>query len=183
MVGSTAMIVTCLGVAALTLGAFTYRMGEPMNETKNPWGFEQESPKRADKLVLTDAEWKARLSPDAYDILRKSDTEPAFCKGFYDNHKVGTYYCAGCGQELFRSDAKFDSGTGWPSFFQPVDKKAVWLKMDSSFGMVRWEVRCSKCDGHLGHVFEDGPAPTGLRFCMNSEAMTFKEDPAGAKKE
>ena len=177
------MIATCLGVAAFTIGAFTYRMGTTINDTKNPWGFQQESPKRADKLVLSDAEWKARLSPDAYRILRNDGTEPAFCKGFYDNHLTGTYYCAGCGQELFRSDAKFDSGTGWPSFFQPVSKEAVWLKLDTSFGMIRWEVRCSKCDGHLGHVFDDGPAPTGLRFCMNSEAMTFKEDSGAKKKE
>ena len=173
------MIAVTLGAAAVALGAFTFRLGSGGAETKNPWGFQQESPKREDKLVLTDDEWKARLTPSQYKILRHDGTEPAFCGRFFDNHLTGTYYCAGCGQALFRSDAKFDSGTGWPSFFQPINKDAVWLHMDTSFGMVRWEVRCSKCDGHLGHVFDAGPAPTHLRFCMNSDAMTFKEDEKG----
>jgi len=181
---SNTMIAIALGAAALVIGAVTYHPGmSEGNGPKNPWGFAQESPKRSDKLVLTDAEWKKKLTPGQYKILRNDGTEPAFCGVFYDNHKTGVYHCAGCGLELFRSDAKFDSGTGWPSFFQPVNKEAVWLHMDTGFGMVRWEVRCSKCDGHLGHVFDDGPAPTHLRFCMNSDAMTFTEDKVGAKKE
>jgi methionine-R-sulfoxide reductase len=134
------------------------------------------SPKRADKLVLTDAEWKKRLTPEQYKILRAKGTEPAFCGLLNDNHEVGTYYCAGCGLALFRSDSKFISGTGWPSFFQPIAKDAVWTHRDYSFGMVRDEVMCARCDGHLGHVFSDGPPPTGLRFCMNSAALKFVAD-------
>jgi methionine-R-sulfoxide reductase len=178
------MIATWLGVTAFVIGAFTFRSGMDAGaETKNPWGFHQESPKRADKLVLSDAEWRDRLTASQYKILRNDGTEPAFCGVFYDNHKIGTYHCAGCDLALFKSDAKFDSGTGWPSFFQPVDKDAVWLKRDVGFGMVRWEVRCARCDGHLGHVFEDGPAPTGLRFCMNSDAMKFEDEKPVKKKE
>lgn len=169
------MISTVLGISAFLIGSFVYRAGTPGTDPKNPWGYAQESPKRADKVVLTEAEWKKKLTPSQFKILRNDGTEPAFCGVFYDNHKIGTYVCAGCGLPLFKSDTKFDSGTGWPSFFQPVSKDAVWLHLDKGFGMVRWEVRCARCDGHLGHVFEDGPAPTGLRFCMNSDAMGFTE--------
>ncbi len=130
--------------------------------------------------MLSDAEWKKRLTPEQYKILRNKGTEAAFCGRFTDNHKKGTYSCVGCGLELFRSDAKFDSGTGWPSFFQPATKNAVWTKTDRSYGMARTEVLCARCDGHLGHVFNDGPRDKGgLRFCMNSEVMTFK--PASRK--
>lgn len=139
-------------------------------------GFLCESPKRDDKFVKTDAEWRKLLTPEQYKILRGHGTEAAFCGAFYDNHKEGFYRVAGSGQPVFKSDAKFDSGTGWPSFFQPYDMDAIWLKPDLSYGMVRMEVLASRCDGHLGHVFEDGPADkTGLRFCINSEALTFEE--------
>lgn len=173
------MVAIWLGLTAFIVGAFTYRMGtsETVSSTgKNPWGFQQESPKRPDKVILSDKEWKAKLTDSQYKILRNHGTETAFCGVFYDNHKTGTYHCAGCDLPLFRSDAKFDSGTGWPSFFQPVKKENVWLRLDTSYGMRRWEVLCSRCDGHLGHVFEDGPKPTGLRFCMNSDAMGFTEE-------
>lgn len=133
------------------------------------------SPKRKDKVVLTDAAWRAKLTPEQYRILRKQGTEAAFCGKFHDNHKKGTYSCVGCDLPVFRSDAKFDSGTGWPSFFQPAAKDSVWVKTDRSHGMVRKEVLCARCDGHLGHVFSDGPRPSGLRFCINSEVLTFEE--------
>ena len=126
-----------------------------------------------EKLTLTDAEWKARLSPEQYQVLRQHGTERAFT-GIYDNNKApGDYHCAGCGSLLFTSDAKFDSGSGWPSFMRPADNDAVVEVRDVSHGMTRIEVRCAKCDGHLGHVFPDGPAETGLRYCMNSASLDF----------
>jgi peptide-methionine (R)-S-oxide reductase len=129
-----------------------------------------------EKLDLTEAEWKARLTPEQYHVLREHGTERAFT-GIYDDNKMpGEYHCAGCGTLLFKSDAKFDSGSGWPSFMRPADNDAVVEVRDTSHGMTRIEVRCAKCDGHLGHVFPDGPAETGLRYCMNSASLDF--DPA-----
>ncbi len=133
----------------------------------------EQSPKRADKVVKTDAEWKAQLTPEQYRILRNQGTEAAFCSQMNDVKEAGSFYCVGCGLELFKTDAKFTSGTGWPSFFQPVSDDAIWTRADNSYGMSRMEVLCSRCDGHLGHVFEDGPKPTGLRFCINGEVLKF----------
>lgn len=139
-------------------------------------GFWSESPKRKDKVVHTEEEWKKILTPAQYKILRAHGTEAAFCGRFHDNHKTGVYRVAGTNQPVFKSDAKFDSGTGWPSFFQPYDMDSIWLRLDTSYGMVRMEVLATQCDGHLGHVFEDGPSDkTGLRFCINSDALTFEE--------
>ena len=134
------------------------------------------APQSLPKFTLSDAEWKARLTPEQYRITRKAGTEPAFCGGLLKNHESGMYVCVGCGLPLFESKTKFDSGTGWPSFYQPAVPENVMNKVDSSYGMTRTEINCARCDAHLGHVFDDGPKPTGLRYCLNSEALRFVAD-------
>lgn len=130
------------------------------------------------RVVKTDAEWKAQLTPAQFQIARKQGTERPFCGNLLDNKKNGTYVCICCGLPLFSSSGKFESGTGWPSFFQPVAEGNVLTHNDVSFGMVRKEILCARCDCHLGHVFDDGPAPTRLRFCVNSESLKFVDEAA-----
>ena len=134
---------------------------------------ERKGPVTVDRIVKTEDEWRKQLTPEQYRVTRRSGTEAAFCGGYLNNHEAGIYHCVCCGTALFRSDAKFESGTGWPSFFQPVAKENIEEKTDDSFGVHRTELLCQRCGAHLGHVFEDGPKPTGLRYCINSVSLTF----------
>ncbi len=134
------------------------------------------------KVVMTDNEWKKILSPEVYRIAREKGTERPWTSKFEDFHEVGTYYCAACGNALFKSDTKFESGCGWPSFYEPISKASIIYAADNSYGMKRTEVMCGRCKAHLGHVFDDGPPPTGLRYCINGVILDFEKAKDAEKK-
>lgn len=166
-----------LGLALLLSMAFSNSEELPAEVTVRLAGSDGKpsAPTTVATVRLSDQEWLKKLGPERYRILRSSGTEAPFCGTLLDNKKTGLYLCAGCDLPLFSSSAKFHSGTGWPSFFQPFAEENIAEITDSSHGMERTEIRCVRCGGHLGHVFPDGPRPSGLRYCLNSEALTFQE--------
>ena len=182
LVGFGLLCAAAMFEAGLNAGRGEERIGRSTKDSKTMSSPTNESAATTEvpaaDLPKTDAEWRKVLTPPQFHVLRKKGTERAFSGKYWNWHEAGVYRCAGCGAPLFSSDTKFNSGTGWPSFFKPIDEKNVANKADRSLGMQRIEVQCARCGGHLGHVFNDGPAPTGLRYCMNSVSLQFEPSTA-----
>lgn len=162
-------------IASLALLFANCTNGQDMDMTSRKLKVDEKASANVEKVVKTEEEWRKSLTSEQYYILREKGTERPFSGKFYMHKEKGVYTCAGCGYELFTSDQKFDSGCGWPSFFDEIGKGRIKYKTDTTHGMVRTEIMCARCDGHLGHVFDDGPNPTGLRYCVNSVSIDFKK--------
>ena len=163
-----------LAGVAVALGCNTRRTGSAAAQGTRPNVLATPVPAIGSRLVLTDEAWRARLTPEQYEVLRHEGTERAFSGAYWNEHAAGTYLCAGCGAPLFSSAHKFESGTGWPSFYQPIEPRRIATRTDTLLGYERTEVHCARCDGHQGHVFDDGPPPTGLRYCIDSVSLVFR---------
>lgn len=166
------MVVVAGIVMAFSINILSEEKGSKMKDDKQKKEIKEKS---TSEVQLSEEEWKNILSPEQYRVIRQCGTEPPFSGKYYNHHDTGTYACAACGNELFLSDAKYESGSGWPSFWQAVDSTKILELKDTTLGMVRTEIKCRRCGAHLGHVFEDGPPPTGLRYCVNSASLKFSK--------